>query len=340
MDSSNSTYSSMMLTELQSLLRNRHLAIGGGEPKLVDQLVSDDAQLASERGFPQFLRLPVEIQTFIWELSLPGPRVLSVDTSNSKAHKIAFHSSSQAPNPAALSTCRASRAAALKRYRLCFGTTNVFADLLGGDVLYFGRWDECLVLSVFWIWWRKPSDMDDSMPVFEPSIRADLEEVRHIAIEHYSLSILYNIGGVRTRRPQILGNVTGAARLRDNLKKLKSLKLLSLVCGGTEHRHKTVPGRFFLVDQSPMVRNEVYLTHYQSWASPFVNAVAREFAINSGPDMNLVHAYHIDDGPMRKYQDLCGLEHTELYVCTTHSSNYGFANIGGSTSSRTYPNPE
>jgi hypothetical protein len=222
MDSANPTYSSMMLTELHSLLRNSHLAIGGGKPKLVDRLVSDDANRASERGFPQFLRLPVEIQTFIWELSLPGPRVLSVDTSNSKAHKIAFHSSSHAPNPAALSTCRTSRVAALKRYRLCFGTTNVYADLSGGDVLYFGQWDECLVLSVFWIWWRKPSDMDDSMPVFEPSIRADLEEIRHIAIEHYSLSVLYNIGGVRTRHPQILGDVTGAARLRDNLKKLKA----------------------------------------------------------------------------------------------------------------------
>jgi hypothetical protein len=76
-----------------------------------------------------------------------------------------------------------------------------------------------------------------------------------------------------------------------------------------------------------MVRNEVYLTHYQSWASPLVNAVAREFAINSGPDINLVHVYRIDHAPMRKYQDLCGLEHTELYVCTTHSSKYGFANI-------------
>ena len=94
-----------------------------------------------------------------------------------------------------------------------------------------------------------------------------------------------------------------------------------------EHRHKTVPGQFFLVDQSPMVRNEVYLSQYQSWASPLVNAVAREFAINSGPDMNLVLVYSIDDAPMGKYQDLCGLEHTELYVCTTHSSKYGFANI-------------
>jgi hypothetical protein len=55
MDSSNSTYSSMMLIELRSPLRNRHLAIGGGKPKLVDRLVSDDAKRASERGFPQFL---------------------------------------------------------------------------------------------------------------------------------------------------------------------------------------------------------------------------------------------------------------------------------------------
>jgi hypothetical protein len=76
-----------------------------------------------------------------------------------------------------------------------------------------------------------------------------------------------------------------------------------------------------------MVRNEVYFTHYQSWASPLVNVLAREFAINSGPDMNLVHAYCIDDASMRKYQDFCGFEHTELYVCTTHSPKYGFANI-------------
>jgi hypothetical protein len=37
-----------------------------------------------------------------------------------------------------LSVCRESRSVALKKFKLCLGTPNVYADFSGGDILYFG----------------------------------------------------------------------------------------------------------------------------------------------------------------------------------------------------------
>jgi hypothetical protein len=46
-----------------------------------------------------------------------------------------FHKEDNQGNPGALAACREARDVALKRYRLCFNTKNVYADL-DTDVLF------------------------------------------------------------------------------------------------------------------------------------------------------------------------------------------------------------
>jgi hypothetical protein len=46
-----------------------------------------------------------------------------------------------------LSGCRESRSVALKRFKLCLGTPNVYADFSGGDIIYFGsHWDQAYLV--------------------------------------------------------------------------------------------------------------------------------------------------------------------------------------------------
>ncbi|KAF4628802.1 hypothetical protein G7Y89_g9349 [Cudoniella acicularis] len=54
------------------------------------------------------------------------------------SRRLQFPKHHNPPNPAVLSACRESQEVALKRYRLCFGTHNVYANL-DVDILYFGR---------------------------------------------------------------------------------------------------------------------------------------------------------------------------------------------------------
>ncbi|QSZ33173.1 hypothetical protein DSL72_002759 [Monilinia vaccinii-corymbosi] len=97
--------------------------------------------------FKRFSDLPPEIRDLIWGYSLPGPRILylnrnphaiydKITQSSPKWFKfLKYHNP---PNPSALLTCRASRAVALKRYRIIpepsFGL--VYTDFAGGDILY------------------------------------------------------------------------------------------------------------------------------------------------------------------------------------------------------------
>jgi hypothetical protein len=67
---------------------------------------------------------------------------LTVSDARRDTDMLFFHRDDNHPNPTALSVCRESRAIALKKYRLCFGTPNIYANLSGRDILYFGRrWD-------------------------------------------------------------------------------------------------------------------------------------------------------------------------------------------------------
>ncbi|CAD6446431.1 9f61ba91-3098-43f6-960a-53f8487549be [Sclerotinia trifoliorum] len=95
----------------------------------------------------RFSQLPAEIQDLIWEFSLPGPRILYLPLDARNRFDIDgqylpssfdFAKYYNPPNPSALRTCRASRAVALKRYRIIPGPPSrlVYADFPGGDIIY------------------------------------------------------------------------------------------------------------------------------------------------------------------------------------------------------------
>ncbi|KAI1393405.1 uncharacterized protein F4822DRAFT_11986 [Hypoxylon trugodes] len=112
-----------------------------------------DKKLSAMGGYPQifhlFARLPIELRFNIWAYNLPGPRIVEIKYSNEPIltsqlqedtdRPIIYASSS--PIPVNLHICRESRAEALKRYRLLFGTSpgagRIYFDNLR-DTLYFG----------------------------------------------------------------------------------------------------------------------------------------------------------------------------------------------------------
>lgn len=127
--------------------------------------------------FRHFNDFPPEIQELVWDFSLPGPRVLCPsfrDNLEAEAYEgqhgdvwrgcrwfrlfstilphdegipvpegclpIKFQNRYHTPAPTALSVCKTSRLVAQRRYRLCFGSPYLYADL-EIDILYFGRLD-------------------------------------------------------------------------------------------------------------------------------------------------------------------------------------------------------
>ncbi|KUJ06462.1 uncharacterized protein LY89DRAFT_409294 [Mollisia scopiformis] len=150
--------------KLRAELMRRGLAQDGSKIELKERIAANDkwgntkegriaiynrqlADLEAERRrtapeivpFERFKSLPKELRMIVWELALPGPRILSV-SDHCEPGRLRFRKHDSPPNPVALSVCRESRHVALLRYRLCFGTTNIYADL-ARDVLYFGsRW--------------------------------------------------------------------------------------------------------------------------------------------------------------------------------------------------------
>lgn len=65
-----------------------------------------------------------------------------MSTSHQSTDRLSFHKKCYPGNPVALNVCAESRAVALKRYHIVFGTTNVYADL-SCDILYFGsHWND------------------------------------------------------------------------------------------------------------------------------------------------------------------------------------------------------
>jgi hypothetical protein len=167
----------MKVLELRKAWKRLGLPHNGKKQELVDRLVKakedakakildydrrfkvhNERRIAEIVPFPWFNNLPYDIRHHIWKSILPGPRALCpcfkwkrLVTLDSTA--LFFPKTYHTPNPAALSVCRESRRIALKRYRLCFGTPNVYADL-EIDILYFGPWE---LLSEdgwegFWEW--------------------------------------------------------------------------------------------------------------------------------------------------------------------------------------------
>jgi hypothetical protein len=147
--------------EIRAELKRRGLPYSGIRSELVRRLKEHNSWIRTSAGmqeihqrkldvfkkqklteivpFYHFPRFPIEIRLMIWEFSLSGPRTLSVSDWQHHTGKLHFRKNDNQLNPAALSTCQESRSVALKRYRLCFGTPNVYADLPGGDILHFGQ---------------------------------------------------------------------------------------------------------------------------------------------------------------------------------------------------------
>ncbi|KAF7858017.1 hypothetical protein EAF04_009373 [Stromatinia cepivora] len=150
----------------------------------------------------RFSDLPAEIQDLIWEFSLPGPRILypPIDARNrydingqSFPPSFEFAKYYNPPNPSALRTCRASRAVALKRYRIIPGPPSrlVYADFPGGDIIYLDRHN----FKLFNGWEWRPSVSQTSMNkgiVERVALSGDAINVYYLEIEK-SLQKLTNL---------------------------------------------------------------------------------------------------------------------------------------------------
>jgi hypothetical protein len=159
-------------------------------------------------------------------------------------------------NPAALKTCRESRTVALRRYRLAFGTPNVYFDFEGGDVLYWGP--ECrtgMFLGQGWEWDERQILVpeEEAQWVFEmlnDEVRKDLESVRHLAMSRElwdcpCYRYPYSLNSPRSM------HVARGDVLRKKLQKFKALKRVSLEYGKGRLQHP-------FVDQGPFVDQVFY----------------------------------------------------------------------------------
>lgn len=88
--------------------------------------------------FEKFPNLPCELRLRVWELSLPGPRIVEVRHFRYNNYKSTYCFTSVCAPPIQLRICRESRTMALKHYRFCGdGVVSLFLDPTI-DTLYFG----------------------------------------------------------------------------------------------------------------------------------------------------------------------------------------------------------
>lgn len=307
-------YPSMTLAELKIELRTRKLPISGTKDSLVDRLRDADWKEWDSRlkTFPQFAKLPVEIQEYIWQYSLPGPRILATaHTRSGGPDGLYFPKVDHTPNPAALSACHLSRKIALKRYRLVFGTNNIYADLEGGDILYIAAFGRSYLIG--------PHDLWECKAEKEPAatVIADLEKVTHLLLP-YS----FNFYRHRVRLPHGVEDRENPA-LRDHLARFKSLKTLSLCCGGSDYWGSDRPPGQMYVEYDIMRFKPMDAGDYWSYhPKEAMVAIKRHFYQNPTeeeitrgiPECQLVEVHRIPDAPRREIQNAKGEEHAELYV--------------------------
>jgi len=157
-------WSKWKVTALRKECERKELPHARQKPLLVKQLeFAEDKALHSREGrkahyerecmmrldaivtFTFFPKFPPEIRDQIWRHSLPGPRVLRMNSNLLAPHpdKLSFAREYRAPNPSALFVCQESRAVALRSYKLCFGTQDIYADLPGGDIVCL--YPECMI---------------------------------------------------------------------------------------------------------------------------------------------------------------------------------------------------
>lgn len=217
---------------------------------------------------PYFNTLPPEIRIKIWEFSLPGPRMLCPgypqDSEKDKYMRrrgladgpflppdppdptdrakytqtcLFFPKDHQAPKPAALDVCRESRYIALQRYRLCFGTTNIYADL-DTDILYFGPSYKGLLGNGGKLWgWIEP-EISDNLIYPSSEVVADLQRVKRLGYKHTNGWVAYD----EFPRPQDYHSGNGHL-LRKELAPFKSLEELLLNYAPEDLSSYEEPGR-------------------------------------------------------------------------------------------------
>ena len=188
--------------------------------------------------FSLFTHLPFEIRERIWEFSLPGPRVVTLDTDRQSLtpEQLPFSRAFEAKHPVQLRTCREARTVAKRRYQLAFGSRNVYFDFDGGDILYFGPESQAgTLLDQGWGWppvsWpRLPWEPRAENLLPGEALRRDLERVRHVAIAKnlwaglagYAYFSYSTVGG----RDNAYGDV-----LRRRLRQFKALERVSFEYG-------------------------------------------------------------------------------------------------------------
>jgi hypothetical protein len=228
---------------LRAELKRRDLPETGSKSELVHRLLENNMWIFTSDGmkeryerrladfqrstcthivpFTRFPDLPTELRHLIWEHTLPGARILNASTEYTDAGgtNFLFCKTDNHPNPIALSICRESRNVALRRYRLCFNTHNVYADLEGGDTLYFGS--NCL-------------DIDDlfgkggTLWKVSPGFIAELKEVTRLGLSN-NVWDFYGFDAYRDGVEELGGSV-----LRKDMEEFPKLKQLYIVGSGSE----------------------------------------------------------------------------------------------------------
>lgn len=227
--------------------------------------------------------------------------------------RLLFPKEDNLPNPAALSACRESRAVALKRYRLCFGAPNLYADLPGGDILHFGvHWKFAEWVfgkgGILLNWVELPNgdadilyeefdDLEEHKPwkhqTLSAAVVADLMAVKRIAVrkriwEEYCDTITHT-------------GLSGCD-LRIDLKGFPHLESVMLVEGGSEDviGFYTAAGYIELKDK--LGDQYGYKGSYDDWTTEFAQQACEEFRetqlseaekTNGVPEIKVVKANRI-----------------------------------------------
>lgn len=227
----------------------------------------NERRMAGIVPFPWFNKLPYDIRHQIWEHSLPGPRALCLGSIPSvkvgrhlvmtDSTDLLFPKAHFTPNPAALSVCQESRRIALKRYRLCFGSPNVYANLEIG-ILYFGVWEKASHFGweSFWEWPRRKEGPDHEEEyeniTLRPDVVADLEQVKRLAYKYFDGWADYDNTDLRGRR-------RGGDQLRRDLAGFKGLKEVLLTYGPIEGEYDEPcePGQTIFEDYKNNLEQEL-----------------------------------------------------------------------------------
>jgi hypothetical protein len=285
--------------------------------------------------FDRFQALPTEIRLMIWELSLPEPRTLCIsgtwsslyhfDSERPTLNTLEFQKHDNNQNPAALFACQESRAVALKRYRLCFGTSQVYADLAGEDILFFGLgWSLQDSFTANGALWRLATKCDLGEQGHSSAL-ADLRLVKRIALSPHMLKDYnYEAGWFS-------GN---GSDLRVDLQRFSALKELLLVSRGMGDLWSS-PGRVIFEDENraygllaledslPEVEREIEIDHemairvrneFIESAATDENEAKKDYTV---PEVRIVSATTITTIP----GDNCRFNKGEPFVSTLNSSH-------------------